>query len=282
MDPEYIDDEEDADAQAMAAMMGFSGFGSHKPPAKKRKFNAGTDAYVDGQELASLDKGGKKGQGSGGNTMPLGKTRVFGGGVGKGPAETLENARGAQQIAVAAPVAAGNNDEIDLDDDLDGQEDGPTYIDTSKTPPAEAVQGDESVDSRQPAPISDREAQEVQARIDALLSSIEAGASPGDIRSESSTEAPPRPHVIPQTFGDTAFMLGGPSPQANRRDNFNDSASVASSSRPSHRGERNPTWYIEYYDPSFNENPWEKLEKEKGLEPLCKWPENIGRRPFAG
>ncbi|KAJ4306727.1 hypothetical protein N0V88_000093 [Collariella sp. IMI 366227] len=29
----------------------------------------------------------------------------------------------------------------------------------------------------------------------------------------------------------------------------------------------NPTWYIEYYDPSSNENPWEGMEKFKGLEP---------------
>src|SRR3978361_795256 len=99
MNPEYIDEEEDTEAQSMAAMMGFSAFGSHKPPAKKRKFNAGTDAYVDGQELAKLDKGGKNGQGSGGNTMPLGKIRVIGGGIGKAPTETLGNERGTQERA---------------------------------------------------------------------------------------------------------------------------------------------------------------------------------------
>jgi hypothetical protein len=57
------------------------------------------------------------------------------------------------------------------------------------------------------------------------------------------------------------------------RDTFSDAASVASS-RPSHRGgQRNENWYLDYYDPSFNENPWARLEKEKGLEPLGKWPE---------
>lgn len=27
-------------------------------------------------------------------------------------------------------------------------------------------------------------------------------------------------------------------------------------------------WYEDYYDPAFNMNPWEKLEKENGLQPL--------------
>ena len=48
---------EDEEAASMAALMGFSTFGSHKPPAKKRKFNASTDAFVEGQELAKLDRG---------------------------------------------------------------------------------------------------------------------------------------------------------------------------------------------------------------------------------
>lgn len=63
------------------------------------------------------------------------------------------------------------------------------------------------------------------------------------------------------------------------RDTFSDSASIASS-RPSHRGgPRNENWYLDYYDPSFNDNPWAKLEKEKGLEPLAHWPEvQEGRR----
>ncbi|KAL1842425.1 hypothetical protein VTJ49DRAFT_5273 [Mycothermus thermophilus] len=30
----------------------------------------------------------------------------------------------------------------------------------------------------------------------------------------------------------------------------------------------NPLWYVDYYDPSFNENPWEGMEKFKGLEPV--------------
>jgi hypothetical protein len=102
MDPDYTD-EEDADAQAMAAAMGFSGFG--KPPTKKRRFNPATDGYVDGQELLKLDKGGKKGQGSGGNTVPLGKTRAIG------------ITAVATSKSVVVDEKKGNEDEIDLDED---------------------------------------------------------------------------------------------------------------------------------------------------------------------
>jgi hypothetical protein len=36
-------------------------------------------------------------------------------------------------------------------------------------------------------------------------------------------------------------------------------------------GGMNPQWYIDYYDPSSNENPWEGMEKFKGLEPVGTW-----------
>ncbi|KAM5345823.1 hypothetical protein ACJ41O_011684 [Fusarium nematophilum] len=31
------------------------------------------------------------------------------------------------------------------------------------------------------------------------------------------------------------------------------------------------TWYVGYYDPMSNENPWERLEKARGLEPRGTW-----------
>ncbi len=36
-------------------------------------------------------------------------------------------------------------------------------------------------------------------------------------------------------------------------------------------GYRNPLWYVDYYDASSNENPWEGMEKFKGLEAVGKW-----------
>ena len=148
MDPNYVDEEEEA--AAMAAMMGFSGFGSQKPPAKKRKFT--TDAFVEGQDVKTLDKGGKKGQGSGGNTMPLGKARVFG---------------FASSIKSAEPLAT-NDAEIDLSDE--DETDGPQYVDTSRPPPI--IAGDEEVlqyvgmIEAPPAAVPDEDVQEIQSRID--------------------------------------------------------------------------------------------------------------------
>ena len=33
----------------------------------------------------------------------------------------------------------------------------------------------------------------------------------------------------------------------------------------------NPTWYVDYYDASFNQNPWEALEKRLGLQAVGSW-----------
>jgi hypothetical protein len=43
-------------------------------------------------------------------------------------------------------------------------------------------------------------------------------------------------------------------------------------------GPRNERWYEDYYDPSFNYNPWEKIEKAKGLEPRGAWLESPQRK----
>jgi hypothetical protein len=151
MDPNYIDEE--GEAAAMAAMMGFSGFGSQKPAAKKRKFT--TDAFVEGQDVAALDKGGKKGQGSGGNTMPLGKQRAFG---------TQSSNKATEPVGV-------NDAEIDLGDE--DEADGPQYVDTNLPPPVLAGYegGPQYVDTSEPPPaaVSDEEAKEMQLRIDVSL-----------------------------------------------------------------------------------------------------------------
>jgi hypothetical protein len=305
MEPEHIspDNSEDEDAAAMEAFMGFSTFGSHKPPAKKRKFNPSTDAFVEGQELEKLDRGGKKGMGSGGNTMPLGKTRIIGEVVGRG----------------------GNDDEIelDMDEEEDREGDGPRYMDTSLPPPAEAglrggdgghveeEDGPRSIDSSLPAPAdgekersedayvdisepSPAEATEMQARIDAILARIapddeaaenDADAPLDDTIAESST-LPPPPHGLPQrpafaASSDTEFMQG-----SSRGRGFSDAASNTSRGGRGRgrgrggreKGERNEKWYEGYYDPTFNENPWARLEKENGLPSVGTWLENQQRK----
>jgi hypothetical protein len=286
-------DDEDEEATAMAAAMGFSSFGSHKPPAKKRKFNPRTDAFVEGDALAAIDRGGKKGQGSGGNTMPLGKTRVLG-------------VRKKEEMA--------NEDEIALDDEEggvrlgDGEDEGPQYMDTSELPPADGEEeedGPRYIDTSLPPPIengrgegelggpayiytsqpppaaavNDAEAREVQERIDAILASMQ---SPPDVEAPSNPIPPApgtAPHGLPPkpAFGDKASMHGGPRGFGGQMGRgMSDTASVASS-RPSGRGERNPDWYLGYYDPSFNENPWARIEKEMELEPVGTWLEGHGK-----
>ena len=293
MDQSYPSSDNDEEAAAMAAAMGFASFGARKPAAKKRKFNSATDAFVEGDDLTSLDKGGKKGQGSGGNTMPLGKQRMFG--AGKKDSDVAGKA---------------NEDEIALEDQ-DEDEAGPRYIDTSKPPPAEVQEedGPQYMDTSQPAPIEDRygdgdsaqyidtsqpppalsddEAQEMQARIDAIL----AGIQPSDtepsmtqglpaVLNVSGIQARSQPHELPQrpppAFSDTPLMQGG------QRPTWSDTASVARGrdggrgrGRHSGGGQRNERWYEGYYDPSFNENPWEKLETAKRLQPLGIGPENV-------
>ncbi|KAL5318446.1 hypothetical protein ACEPPN_013506 [Leptodophora sp. 'Broadleaf-Isolate-01'] len=324
----------DSESAAMAAAMGFSSFGG-RPATKKRKFNPTTDAFVEGQALEKLDRGGKKGTGSGGNMIPLGKARVIGG-----------------KKEVEKRVVE-NGDEIALDEEEEEERDavmrggeeessegeGPQYIDTSRTPPAAEDDGPQYIDTSAPAPISqhenegqayidtdtgtsepapavsDAEALEMQRRIDAILHSIGSAPPPPsndiDIPPPGKTSyttasmlSPPPPlpsKNLPNRAAaggfagessDTSFMQGGSRVGFGAGGGSRGARSEAGSewggsswggkSRGGHhgRGERNEKWYAGYYDPGFNVNPWEALEKERGFEPVGSWleyPKNQGR-----
>lgn len=213
MDPSYADSDEEADA--MAAAMGFSSFGTQGPP-KKRRFNPNTDALVDDQELQALDRGGKKGQGSGGNTIPLGKQRIIG------------------QKAIV-----NNEDEIDMGE---GEEEAePAYMDTS-----------------QQAPLEEQEA--MQQKIDAILAGLDQDAEDGEDAFLSRDIEPTYPqaqHQLPQR------PIHAPTGYATK-----DQKSRV-------WGQRNELWYVGYFDPNFVQNPWAKLEREKGLQARGDWPETI-------
>ena len=268
MDPSYASDEEDQDAAAMAQMMGFSSFGA-APTSKKRKFNHATDAFVDGQELAALDKGGKKGQGSGGNNIPLGKTRLIGA---KQDEVVKEEKRNEEEIEL---------DLYDDDEHDDGDEDkGPNYIDTSLPAPiyggfGERGLAEEEVGDRNA--IDDEEKKKIQERVDTILA-----ANPGEEDTSLTTtelivpilEKFPRPQGLPErpVWADAEPAKGFGREMGER----GETGSVASSSRPTRRGERNERWFEGYYDPSFNENPWRKLEVVRGLEGSGSWVEGEG------
>ncbi|KAK4108713.1 hypothetical protein N656DRAFT_832169 [Canariomyces notabilis] len=48
-------------------------------------------------------------------------------------------------------------------------------------------------------------------------------------------------------------------------------ATSAGNNGGSSRPQWNPNWYVGYYDPRSNANPWEALEKRRGLSPVGTW-----------
>lgn len=292
----------------MAAAMGFSAFGA-QGPSKKRKFNPKSDAFIEGQDLAAVDKGGKSGQGSGGNQIPLGKARVIG-----------------VPSNVPAEIA-GNDDEILLDEEDEGpqyaeeeEEEGPRYLDTSRPAPVEErrVRNEDEImldddDEQGPAgmeasfPPPDQAAREAQERIDAILSG--SGTISSDVPTPPVTGKPKQKAKKAQEGGLGAFMAAlktpvvAPSapgvppppgvastlqmplptslpqrpPPPNLSVAGSVAGSVASSHRPGQRGQRNELWYVGYYDASFNENPWKGLEQENGMPEVGTWIERPQR-----
>ncbi|CZT45942.1 uncharacterized protein RSE6_06303 [Rhynchosporium secalis] len=314
----------DSEGAAMAATMGFSSFGG-RPATKKRKFNPTTDAFVEGQELEKIDRGGKKGTGSGGNMIPLGKTRVIGGGGGQKREEMRRSVQNEEEIA------ADHWDEMEMGDKMgnggvdefregEGSEDeGPSYIDTSRTPPAGEDNGPRYIDTSEPPPmvvacepatvvaedpVSQAEALEMQRRIDAILQSIgsappppsdESNILPSGNHTQRTTNmlSPllPPPENLPNraaaAFGTDSTSspfahgisrvgsMGGSSRGARSgAGSYWGGSSRGGSSRgggDSGRGGRNDRWWVDYYDPGFNTNPWEVLDREKGLSSIGTW-----------
>lgn len=160
-------------------------------------------------------------------------------------------------------------------------EDGPAYMDTSEAAPAEARNGyshNES-DRAQPAQQQNNlEAQEMQAKIDSILDSIQpppgsfAPARPAQSHPQSLSTFMQSVNTLPARPVSSSTFPKNHQIHGHGRDRFSDTASVASNSTHGRsRGEHNPTWYIEYYDPNFNENPWARLEQSLGLESVGTW-----------
>ncbi len=331
-----MNSDSDSEGAAMAAAMGFSSFGG-KPAAKKRKFNPSTDAFVEGQALEKLDRGGKKGTGSGGNMQPLGKTRVIGKKQGEGK-KVVENRdeialdedededeeqRDFNEVRRSKTGSVGKTPKVNKETGLEhryleratdtgadsSEGEGPQYIDTSRTPPAEEQDEPRYIDTSMPAPmeqepvvvdeISQAEKDEMQRRIDAIFASIETDPPPPSNNTDptlptvlstfppASTDLTNRPAFLPNS--DTAFMQGASRGRFRGGSDAGSSRggrSEAGSSRGGReRGQRNEKWYEEYYDPNFNANPWEALEKAKNLEPMGTWieyPKDQGRGGWQG
>ncbi|RKU43880.1 hypothetical protein DL546_005276 [Coniochaeta pulveracea] len=125
-DVEYDSDgNSDPEQASMAAMMGFTSFGSQSRPSKKRRYNPRADA------------GFAEDSGTGANTLPLmprqPRTETTGAGI-AGAAGKVVAKRTLQKSEDRGGVAKEktNDAEIDLDEEEDDPE--PQYIDTSRSP----------------------------------------------------------------------------------------------------------------------------------------------------
>ncbi|KAI1866239.1 uncharacterized protein JN550_007627 [Neoarthrinium moseri] len=140
-------------------------------------------------------------------------------------------------------VRRANKDEISLDDDDDdAAEDGAPAVvqqDEVRAGGARSSNGNDDEDDPEPQYIDTSrpslpEVDDVQSKINAIVGSTTDPAQPG-----------------PQ--GPFAGARGG--------------------HRPGGRGgeREGHVWYEDYYDPTTNMNPWEKLEKDLGLKPTNSW-----------
>ena len=249
MQDSHIDSEDEENA--MARFLGFSSFGA-QGPSKKRKFNSKTDAFVAGDELMSLDKGGKTGQGSGGNIVPLGKSRLA----------------GQQPTGLAL-----NSEEIEIED---GSEDGVSSIHvqeyTGSVDQEDEVTEPAYIDTSRPPLLEDSGALEAQAKIDAILA---ISAQPPSATSSST-------FVLPERASEGILVHHLPVLQGLPSSASLPFVPLASSSQETakvmrERRQHNDLWYIGYYDPSFNENPWAALENENNLNHCGTWIERKAR-----
>lgn len=204
---DFEDSDQEAEAAAMAQMMGFTAFGSQAPPSKKRRYNPRADAVADPDGAA----GPPAPWGTGANTLPLLPRSVLRGegqveaAAARGGGEAGKGGEAGQGGQSASEVGAGG-----VEGEVSGRGGGdddpaPQYIDTSRSP--------------------------IRTGEDQASSSLPATA-PG--------------------YGEhRAAGHGG------------------GSGRGYAPGKR--IWWTDYYDPSSNENPWEFLEKARGLEPVGPW-----------
>ena len=294
-------EDSDAEAQAMAAAMGFSSFGA-APARKKRKFNPATDSFVEGDQLEKIDRGGKKGKGSGGNDIPLGKKRVFGqkekmvknddeielsieneeeeedGGDGDGGVSIGEG-RGQEEVVRDPRLRIRRS--LSPRQDEEDDEDGPRYMDTSEAAPVENTNyAPAYMDTSIPPPLTttslpyihphNAAALDAQAQIDNILgfAQIPPGSSAVSYPPPPGSATYPSNQQYQNMISDRILVKDVKGGGWGRG---SDTASMTSKGRG--RGEHNPRWYIDYYDLSFNENPWKALEQAMGLKSVGTWVE---------
>ncbi|KAJ4402235.1 hypothetical protein N0V82_010802 [Gnomoniopsis sp. IMI 355080] len=222
-------EEDDPDAAAMAAAMGFSGFGSQRPA--KRKFNANADATISSSSPPREKKGGNVSK-TGANNAPLGVRRPL-----QLPPPTSS--------AVLPARPGENSEEIDLDDEDD--EDG-------------AVGGDGLG----------------AGVLEAKNKFIDAVQTPGGYQSEDADSMVAQPPTRTIVDNGPPGLPARPTHQQSFQRGQDHQHGRGGGRGGSHGGGSigmggSAPWWEGYYDARMNENPWEKLERERGLLPRGTW-----------
>ncbi|EFX06697.1 hypothetical protein CMQ_7018 [Grosmannia clavigera kw1407] len=275
--------DDELDAAAIAAAMGFSSFGSQVHPNKKRRFNPRADAVV-----------AAGGQGSGANTVPVAQPRAL---------------SSLPLHPPSRPVGGGDDcPHRESDDDRSGaaaheadEDCAPQYIDTSR-PVGEVRHLGEVLregDDGQPAD----DATVPQALIDAVLAAGNAayGMSTAAAAAAAAAAAVTTAATASQLDGsasstarhcDTAGQL---QVRAIDRHGFRSDLTAAGSEEGGHpgtvapgsygsgngsgsRGAGRPPWWTNYYDATSNENPWARREIDLGLTACGSWLSRDGGR----
>ncbi|CAD6503434.1 BgTH12-03099 [Blumeria graminis f. sp. triticale] len=109
---------------------------------------------------------------------------------------------------------------------------------------------------------SESDAMEMQRRINALLSSIGCQVQPCN---DSLARTYPDSGLTSEgTHTAVGIDVGG----SWGSQNPNTTSEYGHQKGFKHRGRsktHNQDWFVDYYDPSFNQNPWEKLERQYGM-----------------
>ncbi|KAI1161849.1 hypothetical protein F5B18DRAFT_422162 [Nemania serpens] len=240
-----MDDGEDSDtAAAMAAALGFSSFGAQKPN-KRRKFNPGADAFVastSGGALPFHSDDYDNTQITGSNKVPLGLRRRN---MNTDEIDLGDDDEDGEQPPPTVPATRQATTYSDYGDggddgnvgDYDAEEPESRYLDTSR--PSAPIVADPVAD-----PAADPAADDdLQSKIDAIVG--------------SSTHA----HASPQQS--SSSVVGGSYPGR---------GGYGEHQRHMNRdGRSGAKWWEGYYDPGSITNPWDSLEKAKGLEPYGSW-----------
>lgn len=245
------DDGSGSDSAAMMAAMGFAGFGMQRP-AKKRKYDEQHHHDHDGVIVDAAS-------GTGANTAPLGARR---GASGPAPASGSLPARPGRKKKMATGAAGSRDaDEIELDDDdddgrQDAGADGAADVENGAAegaPAGEAGAGPQYIDTSRPSRgylPEELEDMAMQAKIDAIMSA---------------------------TLGPQG---GYPNQQQPQHHHHRQQQQQPPRHRPTHQqGGGGRPWWVGYYDAKTNENPWEKLERERGLQPRGAWLERGAAAP---